>query len=1204
MRVRLPQIAPNCNTIRHSNGMLMEQHITVAEYAKRILGSKLDLDTLIERLRPSTLKGGWEGGVLEFKATYLPNPEHPDPDDKYPAKFRWDVFEAMLGMANANGGCVVVGIADKKDRTGIEPGCYDPDGIVTVKQKENKDLVEHFKSEMFTYGKATELEFSFLEKRGKDGKDEAMTTYCVASKEVDRLKALVSVCVCGSKQCACDAIVVIVNPISKGDRLIQVTKKRRAKVESFCFYRDAQKPENTVCSDISKLADYQNRRDPYDNNYHQLLRLDSQGESSQAHRGFSNVPFSVASFMGRDDELNRIREICKMDKIPLVWAIGGTGKTQLLLRYAQEHESDYPGGSFFSQLDGIKSWDGVFQRLVKEPEVRSWLGLPEYLPAKTKNGEEDPRNMVPAPLETQEIVDSIARKSKTVGSVLLVLDNIDEPKCLLSEDAIKKVFPRGLPQGLHIVASARSKDGIGPLRAPDVESVFLRDLPEDVAIALLCGGVKDERDLPDIRGVLCILGCRALYLKKVAYLIEDARVDGYPHPVQRVLHDLKRDLNGAMNWKDDDPQAPGVMWHNWVLPRILKEPDGEKIEALVRAIAFYLPTGVPMRILEGLWYSDFGKITGRKVLDAMEDDNFRHAINVIYRHGLITWDGAVNFDDVVNGMAMMHRLDQLAIRKDSEPERGEWIDRIGKALAVNPCMAPADWVELLSADGTWFRFCPWGDLNGREYAEILSANPDAASYIPDWSRISPAGWAMMLRVTTRFDDHPECRFALLNPADVLEKRPELESRFDFSKLRGWQWSDLIRKVSLFAEKCPFDLFSEDDWEVFISHDPRLSELDEIISRNRGVRALESLLQKRPNLVEHRSDEQDQSAQHSENCPDLIAIRCGVPDSQELSLRYLNRCEHLSAFVLREWPQLRPFVDMTELRVPNNDIYSLWLLLERPCFVDDVILDGTFDMLDHLDLPDLSWCLSSRHVSRAVDEKLIDWYCGDRWVMGYMLDRYPEYAEAQGLKKRLPEHWIDVLMDQVRYEEFRRQFNWEELSEDDWYKMFMSYPSSFVSTEWKAVLAAHGIPVRIKRIGEELMTLNDALPKVEYLLRELGTADANVVLRLSCNQEEGLLILTVCLDSYPEKCPKLVLSRKPAPVSWPDVLPLWLCFWRSELSNPDSHTLYLRYEGNWWSPDVTVLQIYQDVSAWLSTNPSCIGNGESVEIRHVGNAVAK
>lgn len=1176
------------------------QRITVAEYAERLLdrsGPKLGLDNLIEELRPGT--GGWESDVLEFKATYLPNPERPDPDDKYPDRFRWNVFKAMLGMANAKGGCVVVGIAEKEDRSGIEPGCYDPKGI--RKQKEDKDLDANFRREMFRCGNAMVREFSL---EGNDGKDEAKSIdrVRVASKDVDRLNKLVSLYVRRSEQCACNAIVVIVKPLPKDEPLISVIEQRRDLDRKVYICRDLHYAQNIEYDDFSKEFLYHlQHRDPYDNDYHKRL---------QQRDVLSNVPRPRASFKGRGAELKRIREACENGKIPHIWATGGVGKTQLLWRYAQEYADAYPGGRFFLQVNRVRSWDQLLKELVKDTKIRSWFGLPEYVPQKTKDGKENRINMVPAPLESQEIVDSIARKCKSAGPVLLVLDNIDEPKDLLSEDALAKIFPLGLPKGLDIIASARTEEGITPLRAPNVESIQLPDLPEDDAIALLCGGAIDERDLPNIKEVLCTLGCRALYLYMVACKIDSARADGYPHPVQKVLHDLKRDLTSAMDFKDDNPQAPGVLWRKWALPLIQNMAGGEKIEKLVRAIAFYLPTGVPVRILEGLWYSDFGKITGRKVLDAMEDENksFSCVKTVIKRCGC----GFITWDDAVNGRVMMHRLFQDAIRKDSEQESGEWIACIGKALASNPCMAPADWVELLSADGTWLEFCPWGDLNGREYAEILSANPDAASKIPDWSRISPAGWAMMLRATPKFDDddHLKCRFALLNPADVLEKRPELESRFDFSKLMGWQWSDLIRKVPKFAEKCPFDRFSEGDWEGFILHDPRLSEIDEIISRNRGVRALESLLQKRPGLVERRSDEQDQIEKHAHP----FAIQCGVPDSQELSLDYLKRCKHLSAFVLREWPQLRPFVDMTELRDPNNGNYCLWLLSERPCFVDDVIWDEVVDEDCWYVL--LPMNLSESHVSRAVDEKLIDEYSDDPFVMRMMLEWYPEYAEAQELKKRLPGQWIDVLMGQMRYEEFRMQFKWEGLSENDWHEIFMGFPRSSVSTRLgplpfnskalNAVLATHSIPTRIKRIGEELMTLNDGLPEeVEYRLRELGTADANVVLRLPCTPEEGLLVLTVYLDSYPEKCPKLVLSRKPAHVLGPDdFLPPWAFGWTWELSQPDRHTLSLRYEGNWWSPDVTVLQIYQDVSDWLATKPRCIGNGESVEIRHAGNAVAK
>lgn len=955
------------------------------------------------------------------------------------------------------------------------------------------------------------------------------------------------------------------------------------------------------------------------------LREDSRREVTQANYAYSNVPLPDSLFMGRDGELKRIREVCEKGKIPHVWATGGTGKTQLLLRYAQEYASEYPGGSFFLQLDGVRSWERVLQLLVapKVTRIRSWFGLPEYVPARTKDGKVDSTNMLLAPLEPQEVVDSIARKCKSVGPVLLVLDNLDEPKDLLSENALKKTFPRGLPQGLDIVSSARSKDGITPLRAPNVETVQLRNLPEDVAVALLCGGEVDRGEWPPYVGdVIRTLGCRALYLKKVAYLIEEARDDGYEYPVQKVLDDLKRDFFGAVDLADDDPQNPGVMWRKYTLPRIQKLSDGEKITALVRAIAFCLPKGVPLRILEGLWYSDFGKITGRNILDAIEDGSFTRAMTVIRRHGLTT-------DDEVNGRVMMHRLDQLAIRRDSELDGGEWIDRVGKALAVNPCMTPADWVELLSADGTWLRFCPWGDLNGQEYAEILSTNPDAVSYIPDWSRISPDGWTKMLRETTRFDNHPECRFSLLEPADVLEKRPELKSRFDFSKLTGWQWGNLIRKVPSFAaecdlnalridawvglvaklpeyaQKCPLEQFSEENWEALILRTPCLSEIAHIVSSNRGKGALESLLKRRPGIVERLSGEQDQAEDTPENDADPVAIQCGVPISQVLSLGYLKHCEQLCAFVLREWPQLRPFVDMTELRNPDNGVYCLWLLLKRPCFVDEVIWHEAYDFVcDYPDFPDLPWALSFRHVSRAVDERLIDLYKLDRWVMGNMLDRYPEYAEARGLKTRLPEDWVEVLVEQMEHDYLPSQFKWEGLSEEGWYEIFMEAPHW--SIKWGAGLMSEDVPASVRKIGEELVTLNDGLPKVEYLLSGLGTSDANIVLRLPCDQKEEALLLTVYLDSYPEKCPKLLLFR--TSVAWcfdGGVFPLTLCeMVNSVSSNQNARKLFLRYEDGWWSPNMTVLQIYQDVNTWLSSNLCRIDNGGVVEIRHTGSDAVK
>lgn len=209
-----------------------------------------------------------------------------------------------------------------------------------------------------------------------------------------------------------------------------------------------------------------------------------------------------------------------------------------------------------------------------------------------------------------------------------------------------------------------------------------------------------------------------------------------------------------------------------------------------------------------------------------------------------------------------------------------------------------------------------------------------------------------------------------------------------------------------------------------------------------------------------------------------------------------------------------------------------------------------------------------------------------------------------MKIRLPKNWLDVLVEQMEHDYLTAQFKWKGLAESDWYEMFMEAPRC--SAKWRAGLSAEDVSARVRKIGEELVTLNDGLPKVEYLLRGLGTADANIVLRLPCDQKEEDLLLTVYLDSYPEKCPKLLLFRTSAVWCFDGgVFPLTLFeMVNSVSSNLNARKLFLRYEDGCWSPNMTVLQIYQDVNTWLSSNLCRIDNGGVVEIRHTGSDVVK
>ena len=118
----------------------MNEKITGAEYAERILrpvDPKRNIDHLLEELSPETGLG-WESTLLELKDTCHPVKNRPDPDDKYPQKFEWNVVKAFIELANAYCGCVVIGLGETEMHE-IVPGEWNPDGI----KGEENTIVDH-----------------------------------------------------------------------------------------------------------------------------------------------------------------------------------------------------------------------------------------------------------------------------------------------------------------------------------------------------------------------------------------------------------------------------------------------------------------------------------------------------------------------------------------------------------------------------------------------------------------------------------------------------------------------------------------------------------------------------------------------------------------------------------------------------------------------------------------------------------------------------------------------------------------------------------------------------------------------------------------------------------------------------------------------------------------------------------------------------
>lgn len=113
---------------------------------KEILGAEVspDFRRFIETLSQGNLKT-YEGPLLELKASYVPKENDTDSSDAC----IWNVVKAIIGMANSQGGCILLGIAEDKytkEKKTIR-GNGDPDGILL--EREDKDLADHTRKKLF-----------------------------------------------------------------------------------------------------------------------------------------------------------------------------------------------------------------------------------------------------------------------------------------------------------------------------------------------------------------------------------------------------------------------------------------------------------------------------------------------------------------------------------------------------------------------------------------------------------------------------------------------------------------------------------------------------------------------------------------------------------------------------------------------------------------------------------------------------------------------------------------------------------------------------------------------------------------------------------------------------------------------------------------------------------------------------------------------
>ncbi|HUF07528.1 MAG TPA: adenylate/guanylate cyclase domain-containing protein [Candidatus Binatia bacterium] len=177
--------------------------------------------------------------------------------------------------------------------------------------------------------------------------------------------------------------------------------------------------------------------------------------------GRTNLPAQATTFIGRDEEVARIRELLRENRLVTLTGPGGTGKTRLSLQVAAEELEAFADGVFFVALESVREPELVV------PSVGKAIGVAD---------------VGPSPI--QRLIEHLAGKR-----LLLVLDNLEQ---------VVEVAPAigALLQGaagLSILATSRSalhvygeqEYAVPPLPMPDPREVIAdRSIVRYAAVAL------------------------------------------------------------------------------------------------------------------------------------------------------------------------------------------------------------------------------------------------------------------------------------------------------------------------------------------------------------------------------------------------------------------------------------------------------------------------------------------------------------------------------------------------------------------------------------------------------------------------------------------------------------------------------------------------------------------------------------------------